>query len=61
DGYKIQRDLYSAFLLMNSRLDLKETNREKCLETFENFVINHNDCIKDINRIYGKHPLSFGF
>lgn len=61
DGYKIQRDLYSAFLLMNSRLDLKETNREKCLETFENFVINHNDCIKDINKIYGKHPLSFGF
>lgn len=39
---KIQRDLYSAFLLMNANDDLQTTNRELCIKEFDNFIKNHN-------------------
>ena len=42
DNMKIQRDLYSAFLLMNSALDLLQTDRNRCMKTFDRFVILHN-------------------
>lgn len=61
EGHKIQRDLYSSFLLMNSNLDLKETNREKCFDTYNTFLINHDKCIEAIKNMNTKHPLSFGF
>ena len=38
----IQRDLYSAFLLMNSRNDLKSTDRARCIETFPGFLEAYN-------------------
>lgn len=39
---KVQRDLYSAFLLMNSNNKLEQTDRNLCLEEYEQFKINHN-------------------
>jgi hypothetical protein len=57
----IQRDLYSAFLLMNSKDNLKSTDREKCINTFNNFIKLHNECIANIKLNNIKHPKSFGF
>ena len=48
DGFKIQRDLYSSFLIMNIKGNLKEIDRDKCFETFDNFKILHD---KEIIRI----------
>lgn len=46
--YKIQRDLYSAFLIMNIKDNLKEINRDLCIKTFDNFRKLHD---KEILRI----------
>ena len=45
---KVQRDLYSAFLIMNIKDNLKEIDRDLCIETFNNFKELHN---KEIERI----------
>ena len=47
-GYKIQRDLYSAFLIMNIKDNLREINRDLCIKTFDNFRKLHD---KEIERI----------
>jgi len=44
----IQRDMYSSFLIMNVNEDLKSVNREKCIETYDNFKTLHD---KEINRL----------
>ncbi|MEA1975724.1 MAG: hypothetical protein U9N10_09315 [Bacillota bacterium] len=46
DGKKIQRDLYSAFLIMNVKPNLKEIDRDLCNKHYEEFLENHN---KEIN------------
>ena len=46
--YKIQRDLYSSFLIMNVKDNLKEIDRDLCFKTFDNFKILHD---KEIERI----------
>ncbi|TVY09901.1 transposase [Paenibacillus cremeus] len=38
----VQRDLYSAFLIMNVNSKLNEVNREKCIETWDNFLRLHD-------------------
>ncbi|MGP7816400.1 RNA-guided endonuclease TnpB family protein [Niallia sp. 01092] len=48
NGTSIQRDLYSAFLLMNSNQTGTKTNRKRCKETFELFRSLHD---KEIERI----------
>ena len=48
DNYKIQRDLYSSFLIMNIKDNLKEIDRNKCFEAFDNFKMLHD---KEIIRI----------
>lgn len=48
NGIDIQRDCYSAFLIMNVSDDLKSINRDKCIETYDNFKILHD---KEINRL----------
>ncbi|WP_445487389.1 RNA-guided endonuclease TnpB family protein [Niallia sp. 03133] len=48
DGTSIQRDLYSAFLLMNSNQTGTKTNRKRCEQTFEMFQSLHD---KEIERI----------
>ncbi|SQC98965.1 Uncharacterised protein [Fusobacterium necrophorum subsp. necrophorum] len=47
-GNKIQRDLYSAFLIKNVKENLEEVNIEKAKKEFKNFVKLHN---KEMERI----------
>ena len=55
----IQRDLYSAYLLLNHTEDLKEIDREKCIEHFNTFLINHNQLISELKENKEKYPQSF--
>ena len=55
NGIRIQRDLYSAFLIMNISDDLKNFNIDKCNERFENFYRLHN---MEVDRLTGKKNLS---
>ena len=48
EDIKIQRDLYSAFLIMNVNNDLKSINNEECESKFDKFIEMHN---KEINRL----------
>jgi hypothetical protein len=45
---KIQRDLYSSFLIMNVKDNLEEIDRELCFRTYDNFKHLHD---KEINRL----------
>ena len=42
----IQRDLYSAFLLMNAQDDLCHTDIKKCQRNYKKFKENHETCLK---------------
>ena len=42
DDHKVQRDLYSSFLIMNINPNLESVNREKCLKTYNNFLDLHD-------------------
>lgn len=55
NGIKIQRDLYSAFLIMNTARDLKSFDINKCNERFENFYQLHNI---EVKRLTGHKNLS---
>lgn len=55
DGHRIQRDMYSAFLIMNVNPDLETFNMEKCNSRFENFLSLHD---KEVNRLLGNKNLS---
>jgi len=59
--YEVQRDLYSAFLLMNSNKQLDCCDREKCLNSFESFMKAHDELINEmkLNNISMKQ--CFGF
>ena len=53
--YKVQRDMYSAFLIMNINPDLKTFDLDKCNERFEHFYELHN---QEVNRLQGNKNLS---
>ena len=55
NGIKVQRDMYSAFLIMNVNPDLKSINKEQCDKTFNKFLILHN---KEVARLKGNKNLS---
>ena len=52
---KVQRDMYSAFLIMNIANDLKNFDLNKCNERFENFYRLHN---LEVIRLKGHKNLS---
>ena len=56
---KIQRDLYSAYLLLNHSEDLKAIDREKCIENFNTFLENHNQLISELKENWLTYPQSF--
>ena len=55
NGTKVQRDLYSAFLIMNTAYDLKSFDIDKCNERFENFHRLHK---LEVERLTGQKNLS---
>ena len=55
----IQRDLYSAYLLLNHTEDLKEIDRKKCIEHFNTFLVNHNELISTLKQSWLTYPQSF--
>lgn len=55
NGIKIQRDMYSAFLIMNIADDLKSFDIDKCNNRFENFYRLHS---LEVNRLVGNKNLS---
>lgn len=58
-GHAVQRDLYSAFLLMNAK-DPEHPDREMCLNAFPGFLKNHDACILRIKNNTASKPSSFG-
>ena len=60
-GNKIQRDLYSAFLIKNVKENLEEVNIEKAQKEFKNFVKLHNKEIERIRKGNVKTLKSMGF
>ena len=54
-NYKLQRDMYSAYLIKNVNKDLITINQEKVEKGFNNFVKLHN---AEVNRLTGKKNLS---
>jgi hypothetical protein len=49
DGLKVQRDLYSAYLIQNVNEDLKSINQEICNLNFDKFINMHDN---EIKRLY---------
>ena len=57
-SHKVQRDLYSAFLLMNSDVELQHTDRQLCMDTFHNFKELHN---RYMNQLVSQHKSGVAF
>lgn len=55
DGKRVQRDIYSSFLIMNISSDLKIIDKEKCEKRYINFVELHD---KEVERLSGNKNLS---
>lgn len=55
ESIKVQRDLYSAFLIKNVNIDLKSVNDELCIETFDRFLELHD---REVLRLNGLNNLS---
>ena len=60
-GNKIQRDLYSAFLIKNVKENLEEVNIEKAQKEFKNFVKLHNEEIERMKKGNVKTLKCMGF
>lgn len=57
NGDKIQRDLYSAFLLMNSAPSLAETDVDRCKKTYPKFQTLHE---AELNRLISEDKKHIG-
>ena len=55
NGIKVQRDMYSAFLIMSISNDLKSFDMDKCNERFDHFYRLHTE---EVNRLKGHKNLS---
>lgn len=60
NGEYVQRDLYSAFLIMNSKDNLKETDKTICIKEYNNFKANHDKLIDKMRKDSIKYPKSLG-
>lgn len=60
-GYKVQRDLYSAFLIRNSNDKLDRPDRDKCIYGFEKFIELQNNLIDEMIQNNISMKQCFGF
>ena len=60
-GHKVQRDLYSAFIVVNVKEDLSTPDREKCNSRFASFLKEHDKLINEIKSKKQVRPACFGF
>ena len=60
-GQEVQRDLYSAFLIRNTNIDLKSTNRARCEAQFSNFVTMSTNYISNLKNNDVSYSAVFGF
>ena len=60
DGTKVQRDLYSAFLIMNVDESLSNVDIHRCNEAYEQFLKLHNEEVKRIEATISVTPSSMG-
>ncbi len=58
---KIQRDLYSAFLLSNTDLKLTYPDKDKCSYSFDKFVKMHDEVIEEMKKNGVSMKQCFGF
>lgn len=56
NGHKVQRDLYSAFLLCNYK-DEETIDRYKCIDEFDNFIKQQGELIKEVKDKTGNFGL----
>ena len=59
--HKVQRDLYSAFLLKNSNAELNKPDRDKCIYGFDKFIELQNDLISEMKAKNISMKQCFGF
>ena len=59
-GDKIQRDLYSSFLIMNVNPDLSSINRKQCIEKYETFKTLHDIEIARLKTLVNRKIASMG-
>lgn len=60
-SHKVQRDLYSAYLLSHSNKEGTKPDREECIRQFDTFLDNMNNCIHEIRNSGKSYPACFGF
>lgn len=48
DGLAVQRDLYSAYLLLCHNDDYTAPDHSKCIQNFDKFLENHYNCMTDL-------------
>ena len=60
-GYKVQRDLYSAFLIRNTDSTMEHADRKKCLAKFDDFVRHQNEYITAMKDNGITYKACFGF
>ena len=61
NGHKVQRDLYSAFLIRNTNIDLKSVNRTRCETQFSNFATMSTNYISKLKNTGISYSAVFGF
>jgi hypothetical protein len=59
EDLKIQRDLYSAFLIQNINDDLKKIDKLKCEDKFNQFKVMHDEEIGKV-KLLDRKPVSMG-
>lgn len=58
DEHKVQRNLYSSFLLYNYK-DKETIDREKCIEEFDNFIKQQDELVKEVKDKTGNFGLKY--
>ncbi|MBQ1823179.1 MAG: transposase, partial [Lachnospiraceae bacterium] len=61
DGHKVQRDLYSAFLLKNGNNGLNKPDRDKCIFGFNRFLELQDNLITEMKTNNVSMKQCFGF